>query len=102
VTQDAVDEAILGLCEIEGAIDRDAAEAVFADRSHQTLHVIAAATEVVDRGAAAGLLVTKQIVEADLSEPALPTEFAADVQALLEATRGALQAIGLDAPACEA
>ena len=101
VTQEAAGEAILGLCEIVGAVDRTSADVAFADRSHQTLHVVAAATEEVDRAAAAGLLIAKQLVEADLSEPALPEEFAGDVEALLVATRGALEAIGLDAPACE-
>ena len=101
VTQDAADEALLGLCEIVRATDRDTAAATFFDRSHQTLHVIAAATEVADRGAAADLLEAKQVIEADLVEPVLPTGFAGDVEALLAATRGALEAIGLDAPACE-
>ncbi len=100
VTSDASDESILGLCELVGATDRDSAVATFQDRSHQTLHVIAAATEVVDRGAAAGLLEAKQVVESDLTEPVLPEGFAGDVEALLEATRGALEAIGLEPPAC--
>lgn len=101
VTQDAADEAILGLCEVVDAVDRTSAEASFIDRSHQTLHVIAAATEVVDRSTAAGLLVNKQLVEADLAEPDLPPGFGGDVEALLEATREALRAIGMDAPPCE-
>ncbi len=102
VTGDAADEAILGLCEIVDSTDRDSALSTFLDRSHQTLHVIAAATEVVDRGAAADLLETKQVVESDLTKPVLPGGFAGDVEALLGATRGALDAIGLDAPSCPA
>jgi len=102
VTPNAADEAVLGLCEIVHATDRDSAAAAFADRSHQTLHVIAAATEEDDRAAAAGLLIAKQLVEADLSEPTLPEGFAGDVEALLVATRGALEAIGLAAPPCPA
>jgi hypothetical protein len=100
VTQGAADEAIRGLCEVAVAPDRNSADAAFADRSHQTLHVIAAATEVVDRAAAAGLLRAKQLVEADLAEPELPGGFAADVESLIEAAREALAKIGLDAPAC--
>lgn len=100
VTQDAADEAILGLCQLVEAVDRTSAEAAFADRSHQTLHVIAAATEVFDRGTAADLLEAKQVVESDLTEPVLSEGFAGDVEALLRATRGALGAIGLQAPAC--
>ena len=100
VTPDAADEAILGLCQIVGATDRDSAASTFLDRSHQTLHVIAAATEVVDRGAAADLLEAKQVIESDLTEPMLSEGFAGDVEALLRATRGALEAIGLEGPAC--
>jgi hypothetical protein len=102
VTQGPADEAILGLCEIAGAGDRDAASATFQDRSHQTLHVIAAATEVVDRAAAAELLAAKQQVEADLAPDSLPNGFGGHVEGLLEATRAALGAIGLAAPACPA
>lgn len=102
VTKAAADEAILGLCELAGAPDRDSADAIFLDRSHQTLHVIAAATEVVDRAAAGDLLAAKQQVEADLAASALRDAFAAHVEALLEATRAALGVIGLDAPPCPA
>ena len=101
VTAEAAAGAVRGLCDLASATDRAEAEATFLDRSHETLHVIAAATEVRDRGAAAGLLETKQRVEADLAGD-LPPEFAADVEALIEATRAALDAIGLDAPACAA
>jgi hypothetical protein len=102
VTPAAVAEAIAGLCAIADATDRDAAATTFFDRSHQTLHVIAAATEVVDRDAAASLLEAKQAVEADLTQPVLPAGFGADVGTLLDATRGAVDAIGLAAPACGA
>jgi hypothetical protein len=101
VTPHAASEAILGLCEVAVATDRDVAATVFFDRSHQTLHVVAAATEVVDRTAAANLLIAKQAVEEDLVRPVLPPSFARDAEALLSATRKALTAIGLDAPACE-
>ncbi len=102
VTPDAAAEAIRGLCAVAGATERDAAAATFFDRSHQTLHVVAAATEVVDRTAAADLLIAKQAVEADLVEPVLPRGFERDVEALLAATREALASIGLDGPPCEA
>jgi hypothetical protein len=102
VTPAAASEAIRGLCEMVGATDREAAATVFLDRSHQTLHVIAAATDVVDRAAGARLLEAKQVIEADLTEPVLPDGFGDDVAALIDATRGALDAIDLDAPACPA
>jgi hypothetical protein len=100
VRPEATDEAVLGLCAIAGATERDAAEAAFADRSHQTLHVIAAAVQEVDRAVAAELLEAKQAVEADLAEPALPAAFPDHVGSLLDATRAALDTIGLDAPDC--
>jgi len=100
ITSEAAAVAVRGLCDLESATDRAEAEATFLDRSHETLHVIAAATEVRDRGAAADVLEAKQRVEADLAGADLPPDFAADVVALIDATRAALDAIGLDAPAC--
>lgn len=102
VTVQAADEAMRGLCELASTTDQAEAEAIFLDRSHATLHVIVAATEVRDRGAAADLLEAKQRVEADLAGAELPPDFPQDVEALIEATRAALEAIGLDAPACPA
>lgn len=102
VTVEAADEAVLGLCELVDATDLDAADATFHDRSHQTLHVVAAATEVVDRAAAADLLVAKERVEADLTGADLPASFADDVETLLGRTRDALEVLGLDPPACPA
>lgn len=102
VTAEAAAGAVRGLCDLESVTDRIEAEATFLDRSHATLHVIAAAAEVRDRGAAADLLEAKQRVEADLADADLPPDFAGDVGALIEATRAALEAIGLDAPACPA
>lgn len=102
VTAEAAAGAVRGLCDLGSATDRVEAEAIFLDRSHATLHVIAAAAEVRDRGAAADLLEAKQRVEADLAGADLPPDFAADVGALVGATRTALEAMGLDAPACPA
>lgn len=102
VTPEAAENAVLGLCELTDATGAAQAEATFLDRSHQTLHVIAAATEARDRAAAASLLEAKQVVEADLSERDLPSGFGEDVGRLIEATRAALAAIGLDARACPA
>jgi len=102
VTDQAAAEAVRGLCALESTTDRAEAEATFLDRSHETLHVIAAATEGQDRAAAADLLEAKQRVEADLAGADLPPDFAADVWALIQATHAALEGIGLDAPACPA
>lgn len=102
VSSAAAEGTVLGLCEIRDATDRDGASATFQDRTHQTLHDLAAATEPVDRGATADLLTSKQRVEVDLEEASLPESFGADVDALIEATRAALETIGLDAPDCPA
>jgi hypothetical protein len=102
VTVEAAAEAVRGLCDLASETDRVEAEATFLDRSHATLHVLAAAAEVRDRDVAAGLLEAKQRVEADLAGSELPPDFAPDVEALIEATRAALDAIGMEGPACQA
>lgn len=100
VTEAEAEETVLGLCELADATDAARAEATFLDRSHAMLHVIAAATEVRDRAVAATLLEAKQLVEADLAGDGLPSGFRAGVETLIEATRAALDAIGLAAPTC--
>ena len=100
MTADAGTQALTALCELRTVTDRDQANALFFDHAHQTLHVLAAATEPVDRVPAAGLLEAKQVVEADLLADTLPETFADDVGALLVATRGALEAVDLPAPDC--
>lgn len=92
---------VLGLCQVRQQVQVDpvTAEVTFFDRSHEGLHLIAGAAELVDRDAAARLLQAKQRVESGLmagGAPSLPS----DVDALLEATRDALAALGLEAPAC--
>ena len=100
MTAEAGTEALAALCQLRSATDRDTANGLFFDRAHLTLHVLAAATEPVDRVPAAGLLEAKQVVEADLLADTLPETFAGDVGALLVATRGALEAVDLPAPGC--
>ena len=100
MTADAGTQALSVLCELQSVTDRDQANALFFDHAHLTLHVLAAATEPVDRVPAAGLLEAKQVVEADLLADTLPETFSDDVGALLEATRTALEAVGLPSPAC--
>jgi hypothetical protein len=100
VTSDAALSAVQGLCDVRDAPDAPAASATFYDRTHQELHVIAAATEERDRAKAAALLEAMQRVEAELERPLLRGGFSADVESLVGATRGALASIGLDAPGC--
>jgi hypothetical protein len=102
VTVEDARSAVSALCEIaahEGT-DRDAANAAFYDRAHQTLHVIAAAVEVRDRAAAAALQQDKGIVEEDLARERLPRSFADDVMVLVSGTRDALARVGIDLPPC--
>lgn len=100
VTLEAARATVQGLCGVREAPDASAAKATFYDRTHDELHVIAAATEEQDRSAAASLLEAMQRVEAELEHPPLPEGFSADVDALVGTTRAALEAIGLGAPAC--
>ncbi len=80
--------------------DPNTANAIFYDKVHEELHVIAAATQVRDRAAAGNLLLAKEKIEAELLEHPLPDAYPADVKTLEEATRAALGAIGLSAPPC--
>lgn len=100
ITAGAAAEAVGAICGLLDTTDRDEANALFFDGAHQTLHVLAAATEVVDRVPAAGLLEAKQAVEADLQADGLPGTFTVDVTDLLDATRRALRTVDLTAPAC--
>ena len=100
VTPDAATSAVLGLCDLTNATDVVEARATFLDRSHATLHAIAAAADTRDRASAAALFEAKQRVEAALARDDLPNRFQRDVETLIGATRDALDAIGLDAPAC--
>jgi hypothetical protein len=100
VTPDTATTAVLGLCDLTNATDVVDARATFLDRSHATLHAIAAAADARDRASAAALFEAKQRVEAALARPELPPRFQRDVETLIGTTRDALDAIGLDAPAC--
>lgn len=100
MSAEAGTRAVAALCDLRGASDRDTANATFFDLVHQTLHVLAAATERVDRVPAAGLLEAKQVVEADLQSDSLPPGFREDVDHLLDATRAALETVELPAPDC--
>ena len=102
VTVENARGAVSALCEIaaQEGTDRDAANATFYDRAHQTLHVIAAAVEVRDRGAAAALQQDKGVVEEDLAREQLPRSFADDVRILVSGTRDALARVGINVPPC--
>ncbi len=94
--------AVRGICIMETTptSDPDTANAIFYDEVHEELHVIAAATQVKDRVAAGNLLQAKEKVEADLLGHPLPDTFPADAKTLEEATRAALDAIGVTVPPC--
>jgi hypothetical protein len=102
VTAAEASAAVRGICTMETTTtsDPDTANAIFYDEVHEELHVIAAATQVKDRVAAGNLLQAKEKVEAELLGHPLPDAFPADVKTLEEATRAALDAIGVTAPPC--
>lgn len=100
VTAEGAADAVGAMCQMRRSLNRDEANALFFDRVHQTLHVLAAATQVVDRIPAAGLLEAKQAVEADLQAETMPQSFSADVADLLGATRDALATVDLPDPGC--
>ncbi|MGH2529063.1 MAG: hypothetical protein ACRDH0_07010 [Actinomycetota bacterium] len=101
VSQDAADRAVSGLCEMRtNAGDRDAANRVFYDRSHEQLHAIAAAAQLGDPAVAGRLLRAKERIEADLRPERFPGGFVRNLDALIGATGDALEAIGLEAPRC--
>jgi hypothetical protein len=100
VTQASADEALAGLCQVQASSDVATAEAAFLDRSHATLHALAAATSGTARDVSAQLLIAKQRVEGDLRRASLPPTFAGDIQALIEATVSTIEALGLDAGSC--
>ncbi|MBI2238486.1 MAG: hypothetical protein HYU54_08190 [Actinobacteria bacterium] len=104
VTVDAATTAVRGLCDMRNryADDLERANGPFYDAAHETLHAIAAAAEEKDRVAAAKLLEAKEKVESELRFDVLPDVFPDDVGKLIDATRAALDVLGIDVPACPA
>jgi hypothetical protein len=103
VTQGAADGAAAALCSmLAGAPERARLNAIFEDRAHEELHVIAAAAQPRSAASAGALLVAMERVEADLARAELPPSIRTDARTLLRRTQDALLAIGLQARACEA
>jgi hypothetical protein len=92
--------ALAALCGIRGAEDPAEAEAAFVDRAHAFLHELADALLADHPDAAARVLERKEIVEGGLAAERLPEGFADDVDALLDASRDGLEALGVPAPPC--
>ncbi len=102
-TQADADQTLAALCRMIGLgrSELDPANGTFYDLLHEKLHVLAAATEPVDRALVAGLLQAKARVEADLrTGDRLPFEYTGDVEALLATATAALEAVGLKATGC--
>ena len=88
---------VRGLCQARASAgDPDQARRAFFDNAHQPLHELAAAAAAGDRVAAARLLEAKQAVEGDLAGD--PARLGVDIDLLIEATRGALAAVGQPPP----
>lgn len=83
----------------QAAADPAAARRTFFDGAHDELHAIAGEVEVVDRAAAARLLVAKQAVEAGFAAPSGP-ELSARLDQLARATQTALTVLGTSPPPC--
>ncbi len=91
-------QAVAALCRIAEGLPRGRAEAAFYDRAHATLHLIAATVQPVDPAAAGRLLEAKYRVEADLR--AGGGGLTVHARLLAEATRQALDVLGLRVPGC--
>jgi hypothetical protein len=102
VTIADADRAVAALCGIAArrGPDVDGANATFYDDAHQTLHVIAAATDLRDRGATAVLQQDMGVVEEDLRQGRLPQSFVRDIRALIGGTRAALSTDGIATAPC--
>jgi hypothetical protein len=103
--EDRLQQGSEGLCRVAVLVSegrtREAGEA-FEDRVHAMLHEVAAATEEVDRDAAAELLRAKQPVEDVLlsSRPVDPQTTGQRITQLQRALLEASRALGLGPPLC--
>jgi hypothetical protein len=89
-----------GVCQAIAALpDASAAERTFTNLAHDALHVLAADPRL-DRSTSARLLEAKEKVEADFSQSADVAVLADDLAELQTAADAALQAIGVEVPAC--
>ena len=79
----------------------EAARRTFFDRSHDTLHLLAVALEVVDRQKAGEVLLAKQLVEADLEVTPVRANLALDLGRLADVTRSGLERLEISTPPCE-
>lgn len=97
------EDAQSGVCEAAAAAasDVEAAEAIFFDRAHDSLHELAAALGDTDRVSAARLLEAKQDVEAELDGAARREIVRDDLVALAAVTGGALDVLGIERAECE-
>lgn len=94
--------AVAGLCaaadQARGG-DVDAARGTFFDQAHDDLHELADEVAREDRSAAAALLEAKETVESGLDSSVPPVAMADDLDALVAATRAAVDATGALVPA---
>jgi hypothetical protein len=93
--------AVDGLCgALTSAQEPEASQQAFYDRSHMTLHEIAAELQSADRAAAAALLEAKDRVEGDYRTGAAPSKLEADLTRLIGATVEGLRALDVESPGC--
>jgi hypothetical protein len=94
--------ALLGLCAARAAVGTDvnSARSTFYDRSHDSLHSIAADLEPLDRPLAARLLEAKEAVESGLRSDRAPPSLGPGLDRLVEVTGQALARLSLPVPRC--
>jgi hypothetical protein len=90
-------DAHAALC--QGAAAPDAARRLFFDRAHEPLHAAGRALEEVDRAQAAQLLVAKEKVESELSNP--PPTLPDDLRRLAGVYRDGLGRLAITVPPCD-
>jgi hypothetical protein len=89
-----------GLCETSAALpDTSAAERTFTNRAHEALHTLAADPRL-DRSVSARLLEAMEKVHTDFSEASDAAVLTEDLGRLHASADAALEALGMEAPAC--
>lgn len=98
-TERSYRDSVQALCEASRA-EPDAAAALFVDRVHGPLHVLADEIASEDRAVAARLLEAKQSVESALEPETGRARLRAELDRLIDATVAALSVVDLEVEAC--
>jgi hypothetical protein len=100
-TEDQLVGAMAAMCTTRNQVDDpQSAQAVFLDRAHIPLHVMAAAVEDEDRALSGRLLEAKQAVEEEFAGKADPEELEQGLNELIEISAEVLNTLGIPADTC--